>query len=350
MTELDKTGLEAAREAIARKKDEDDAPNAARLIREGKWDDTSEVQDALRGASVALEIYLSATSAGVTEEMLTIMRQHVLIEAGDDDLRGALEAARVAAPVSQNEAVAFQDRVQPWMVACFGAEISGDRVERADRLLEEVFELLQSGGYDPARVLSLRDYVWGREIGEPAQEVGGVMVTLAAYCLAHGLDMHFAGETELARIWTKVEKIRAKQAAKPTGSALPVASSPSPAPAGEPGIKVWNEEDAKDFREGVASVARQAIIDATWRESNAAVRSALFSVEVPVTNAIIAYIRSALVHPTPTPPVGVVDLIKCAEILAGLEENRCRSFPTEQDCEFARTTLAALRSPAVEGK
>ena len=46
--------------------------------------------------------------------------------------------------------------------------------------------------------------------------------TLAAYCLAHGLDMHSAGETELARVWTKVEAIRAKHAAKPKGSALPV--------------------------------------------------------------------------------------------------------------------------------
>lgn len=115
----------------------------------------------------------------------------------------------------------FQTRVQPWMDACFGPEISGDRVERGDRLLEEVFELLQSGGYDKGRVLALIDYVWSREIGEPHQEVGGVMVTLAAYCLAHGLDMHEAGEDELARIWTKVEQIRAKQAAKPVGSALP---------------------------------------------------------------------------------------------------------------------------------
>ncbi len=52
-----------------------------------------------------------------------------------------------------------------------------------------------------------------------------MMVTLAAYCLAHGLDMHGAGETELARIWTKVEQIRAKQATKPVGSALPVAQA-----------------------------------------------------------------------------------------------------------------------------
>lgn len=47
------------------------------------------------------------------------------------------------------------------------------------------------------------------------------MVTLAALCLAQDLDMHAAGETELARIWTKVEQIRAKQAAKPKHSPLP---------------------------------------------------------------------------------------------------------------------------------
>lgn len=121
----------------------------------------------------------------------------------------------------------FQDRVRPWMLECFGPVIPFDKIERGDRLLEEVFELLQSGDYDPARVLALRDYVWARAVGEPEQEAGGVMVTMAAYCLAFGLDMREAGETELARIWTKVEAIRAKQAAKPTGSALPIAA-PSP--------------------------------------------------------------------------------------------------------------------------
>ncbi|MCP1200094.1 hypothetical protein [Notoacmeibacter sp. MSK16QG-6] len=117
----------------------------------------------------------------------------------------------------------FQNRVAPWMEACFGPEISSDRLERGDRLLEEVLELLQSGDYPVDRVAALTDYVFERDKGEPHQEVGGVMVTLAAYCMAHGLDMHHAGEDELARIWTKVEEIRAKQAAKPTGSALPVA-------------------------------------------------------------------------------------------------------------------------------
>ena len=123
----------------------------------------------------------------------------------------------------------FQSRVQAWMLTCFGEKISSDRLERGDRLLEEVFELLQSGNYPRERVAALEQYVWSRDIGNPAQEVGGVMTTLASYCLAHGLDMHNAAENELARVWTMVEKIRAKQAAKPKGSALPqVVRAPAP--------------------------------------------------------------------------------------------------------------------------
>jgi hypothetical protein len=132
-------------------------------------------------------------------------------------------ASHDAAGETSCQSDGFQARVLPWMLECFGPVIPFNREERGDRLLEETFELLQSGGYDPARVLALRDYVWSRDVGEPAQEMGGVMVTLAAYGLAHNLDMAASGETELARIWTKVEAIRAKQAAKPTGSALPVA-------------------------------------------------------------------------------------------------------------------------------
>ena len=115
----------------------------------------------------------------------------------------------------------FQARVQPWMMACFGELIAGDREERNHRFLEEALELVQACGCTASEAHQLVDYVFGRDIGEPAQEVGGVMVTLAALCLASGLDMHASGETELARIWTKVDAIRAKQAAKPKHSPLP---------------------------------------------------------------------------------------------------------------------------------
>ena len=122
----------------------------------------------------------------------------------------------------------FQARVQPWMMECFGAEISADGAERNHRFLEESLELVQACGCTASEAHQLVDYVYGRPVGERAQEVGGVMVTLAALCLAQGLDMHAAGETELARIWTKVEAIRAKQTAKPKHSPLPVAVSAAP--------------------------------------------------------------------------------------------------------------------------
>lgn len=115
----------------------------------------------------------------------------------------------------------FQARVQPWMMACFGPEIAADRSERSHRFLEESLELVQACGCTADEAHQLVDYVYGRPVGEPDQEVGGVMVTLAALCLAAGLDMHQAGERELTRIWGAVEKIRAKQAAKPKHSPLP---------------------------------------------------------------------------------------------------------------------------------
>jgi len=121
------------------------------------------------------------------------------------------------------EPAPFQQRVLPWMMACFGEAISNDLQERNHRFFEEATELVQSTGMTRSEAHQLVDYVYGRPLGEPAQEVGGVMVTLAALCLAAKMDMHAAGETELARIWTKVEQIRAKQAAKPKHSPLPIA-------------------------------------------------------------------------------------------------------------------------------
>ncbi|WP_017511133.1 MULTISPECIES: hypothetical protein [Cupriavidus] len=115
----------------------------------------------------------------------------------------------------------FQWRVQPWMLECFGAKIAADRAERNHRFYEEATELVQANGMTCSEAHQLVDYTFGRPPGELKQEIGGVMVTLAALCLASGADMHLAGETELARIWTIVEKIRAKQAAKPKHSPLP---------------------------------------------------------------------------------------------------------------------------------
>ncbi|MFM2088117.1 MAG: hypothetical protein RLZZ237_2986 [Pseudomonadota bacterium] len=109
----------------------------------------------------------------------------------------------------------FQSRVQPWMSACFGEALAQNHAERNHRYLEESLELVQACGATAGEAHQLVDYVFGRAAGDKKQEVGGVMVTLAALCLAHELDMHGAGEEELALIWEKIDAIRAKRAAKP---------------------------------------------------------------------------------------------------------------------------------------
>lgn len=115
----------------------------------------------------------------------------------------------------------FQDRVLPWMLECFGHDVSMDRVERNHRFIEEALELVQALGCTRSEAHQLVDYVFDRPAGEPAQEAGGTVVTLAALCIANDLCMHEAAETELARIWTKIDAIRAKQATKPKHSPLP---------------------------------------------------------------------------------------------------------------------------------
>lgn len=151
----------------------------------------------------------------------------------------------VAAVVNQMQlsAAPFQARVQPWMLECFGAEIAADKIERNHRFFEEATEAVQANGMTRSEAHQLVDYTFDRPVGELHQEIGGVMVTLAALCLASGQDMHAAGETELARIWTKVEAIRAKQAAKPKHSPLPAAPAQSPSLIGW-----WDSAEASGFR------------------------------------------------------------------------------------------------------
>lgn len=115
----------------------------------------------------------------------------------------------------------FQRKVKPWLIACFGWAAAFNKTERNHRFLEESLELVQSTGCTRSEAHQLVDYVFDRPVGEPVQELGGVMVTLAALAEAHDMQMFYCGERELHRCWTKVDKIRAKQATKPDHSPLP---------------------------------------------------------------------------------------------------------------------------------
>lgn len=115
----------------------------------------------------------------------------------------------------------FQRRVYGWMLACFGEKILGDLTERNHRFIEEALELVQSLGCTKSEVLQLVEYTYGRPPGVVSQEVGGVMVSLAALCHAAHVSRDFCAEEELQRCWKKIDQIRAKQAAKPKHSPLP---------------------------------------------------------------------------------------------------------------------------------
>lgn len=109
----------------------------------------------------------------------------------------------------------FQTRAADWTRRCFGDAIANDKTERNHRFLEESLELLQANDCSRDDILRAVDYVFSRDKGEAYQEAGGVMVTLAALCAEAGLDMHTAGETELADIEQKTDAIREKHANKP---------------------------------------------------------------------------------------------------------------------------------------
>lgn len=115
----------------------------------------------------------------------------------------------------------FQERVENWLNACFPIAVRSNRAERTHRFLEEALELAQANGCSREDAIALVDYVYGRSVGIPDLEVGGVLVTLAALCSASDINMDEAGDVELQRNWDRIELIRAKQAAKPHGSPLP---------------------------------------------------------------------------------------------------------------------------------
>jgi len=109
----------------------------------------------------------------------------------------------------------FQQAVLQWVHVCFGPEIAVDHRDRNQRLVEETLELAQACGASRSECHQLVDYVFSRPVGEARQEVGGVMLTLAALCGAHDIDMQEAATEELVRVWEFSDKIRLKQTAKP---------------------------------------------------------------------------------------------------------------------------------------
>ena len=115
-----------------------------------------------------------------------------------------------------------QEKVRVWVLQVLGAETCKNKTERTNRFLEEAIELAQSAGCSKQDAIALVEYVYNKEPGEAYQEVGDVLITLAAFCTAFKLDMAACGSLKLNDNWTDSEKIRAKFLNRPEQGPLPV--------------------------------------------------------------------------------------------------------------------------------
>lgn len=157
--------------------------------------------------------FIAAQNAGYSFEGL-----------GEDmpDIRAAMDVLSIDTGILASM-TDFQSAVRDWCVECFGQTTADDASERNWRFFEEAIELVQSLGCTADDAHRLVDYVFERPAGEPHQEVGGTMVTLAALLAANGLSMAAGAADELARISSPetMNRIRGKHARKPHKSPLP---------------------------------------------------------------------------------------------------------------------------------
>jgi len=109
--------------------------------------------------------------------------------------------------------ISFQQVVHWWCLTCHGKERTQNVKERALRFTEESIELAQIF-LTKEDVLKMVEYVYSRSTGEAPQEVGGVVITLAALCTAIDIDIAKAYEIEIERVWRNIDKIREKQKSK----------------------------------------------------------------------------------------------------------------------------------------
>jgi NTP pyrophosphatase (non-canonical NTP hydrolase) len=110
----------------------------------------------------------------------------------------------------------FQDRCKEWAVECFGQPLATeDMKERAQRFMEEAAELTQAVGMTREQAHALVDWKYDGARGTIADEVGGVLITLALLCETYNLDMERVGEGILQSCWARADKIKAKQKTKP---------------------------------------------------------------------------------------------------------------------------------------
>jgi len=118
-----------------------------------------------------------------------------------------------------------------WVRRTFGPQALSPR-ERVKRLIEEATELAQAEGLQAYEIYQIADVVFRRPVGSPEQEVGGVSLTLLAYCYAKDFSADELEDLELQRVLSKsADHFRRRQNEK---AALGIS---------EPGLKPTDEAE-----------------------------------------------------------------------------------------------------------
>ena len=112
-----------------------------------------------------------------------------------------------------------QIAVEAWVRSRFSDKVFENVDERTRRIVEEAVELQQAEARDQikarAETHAIVDRVFDRAKGEIKQEVGGVIVTLLAYCALKEFRLDTLAGTEITRIMTTDPKVfKDKQNAK----------------------------------------------------------------------------------------------------------------------------------------
>lgn len=87
-----------------------------------------------------------------------------------------------------------------WAKSCLGVACVNSKIERAKRLLEEAIEFAQCAGVNCGDCHKLLAQVYDKPVGEPAQEIAGILVTTLVAAETFGINAEAALRQELERI------------------------------------------------------------------------------------------------------------------------------------------------------
>lgn len=114
------------------------------------------------------------------------------------DLDQLSESAREQ--ITEEVRVGRQGDVITWVKECFGEVCANDGPERGARVLEEAIELAQAAGLPIEKARHILGHVYSKPLGDLAQEVGGLSITLLAFCAYAQLSADAEEAKELDRV------------------------------------------------------------------------------------------------------------------------------------------------------